>query len=62
MKEAWRLQKASLYERINPEEQFHVFMIYTGLEIPDFRSIQDAIEKAIKILQKEARKNVQLLS
>lgn len=50
-KEAWRLQKNELEEKVNASvKQLNVFFIYTGKELPDFAMVKDKVSVALKKL------------
>lgn len=52
-REAYRLQKASLYRVLeNKRRQLMVFFIYTGKDIPDFKTIKEKVELVLKKLEK----------
>ena len=50
LREAWRLNKAGLYTLIPDATQLHLFIIYTGPELPSFSEIESATRKAIRLL------------
>ena len=54
LREAWRLNKNSLYQAIPPEVQLHVFLIFTDVKMPAYESISEAVIKGIGRLSKEA--------
>lgn len=50
-REAWRLQKNELKEKLKAtNRQMSVFFIYTGKEMPDYKTIQDKVAVALKKL------------
>jgi ribonuclease P protein component len=55
MVEAWRLNKHSLISAIPPGAQLHVFLIFTGKEMPKYdqvlSSVKTGIEKLITIVK-----------
>jgi len=55
IKEAYRLEKAGLYEAINLPEghQLAIMLIYVSNELPDFNTIEKAIKKLISKLVTE---------
>jgi ribonuclease P protein component len=55
IKEAYRLQKAGLYEGINLQEghQLAIMLIYISNDIPEFNTIEKAIKKLISRLVTE---------
>lgn len=58
MREAWRLNKHSLYAAVPANMQLHVFLIHTGAEMPDFDTVKAAVLKGIAALQETAAKQV----
>lgn len=51
IREAWRLQKNELKEKIDSgNQQMNVFFIYTGKELPEFTVIKDKVAVALKKL------------
>ena len=60
IREAWRLQKNKLKQQLKEENsQLHVFFIFTGKEVPDYKLIA---EKTIIALQKLEQLSVQSTS
>ena len=58
-KEAWRLQKNELQEKIKiTGKQLHVFFIYTGKELPDFATVKDKVSAALKKLADKTDENI----
>jgi ribonuclease P protein component len=53
MREAWRLNKHSLYAAIPADTQLHLFIVYTEVTLPDFATIEATIVKGIERLQTE---------
>ena len=52
LREAYRLNKNTLYDALRTE-QLAIFVIYIGKELPEYRSIEVAMNKGLKkILQK----------
>jgi ribonuclease P protein component len=50
-REAWRLQKNELKEKTKAAQmQLNVFFIYTGKELPDFKTVKDKVAVALKKL------------
>ena len=50
-REAWRLQKNDLQEKINgSNKQLNLFFIYTGKELPDFTTVKEKVALALKKL------------
>lgn len=59
VREAWRLQKNELQEKIKiASKQLHVFFIYTGKELPDFATVKDKVDVALKKLADKTDENV----
>lgn len=57
IREAWRLQKNELQEKLKERNlQLHVFFIFTGKELPDYKLIA---EKTAVALQKLEQLSVQ---
>lgn len=57
IREAWRLQKNELQQKLKQEnKQLHVFFIFTGKEVPDYKLIA---EKTAVALQKLEQLSVQ---
>lgn len=53
IKEAYRLQKLSLKEKIKESDKsLSVFFIFTGKELPDFKVVKEKTEVALKKLVK----------
>ena len=60
IREAWRLQKNKLQQQLKEEnKQLHVFLIFTGKEVPDYKLIA---EKTTIALQKLEQLSVQSTS
>ena len=60
IREAWRLQKNKLQQQLKIENsQLHVFFIFTGKEVPDYKLIS---EKTTIALQKLEQLSVQSTS
>jgi ribonuclease P protein component len=53
MREAWRLNKHSLYAAIPADTQLHLFIVYTDTTLPDFVTIEAMLLKGIERLQTE---------
>ncbi len=53
LREAWRLQKAALYDAVAGGLQLHVFLLYTGKELPEAPTVQAAVARAIDWLKKQ---------
>ena len=59
VREAWRLQKNELKEKIKMTgRQLNVFFIYTGKELPDFATVKDKVDVALKKLADKTNENV----
>lgn len=50
IKEAWRLQKNSLEEKIPAEKKMPVFLVYTGREILPYQDLSEQVKKIIQKL------------
>ncbi len=60
IREAWRLQKHALQQQLKAEQkQLHVFFIFTGKEVPDYKWI---VEKTTAAIQKLEQLSVQSAS
>lgn len=58
-REAWRLQKIELKELVKAKsKQLNVFFIYTGKELPDFKTIKDKVAVALKKLAGKFDENI----
>jgi hypothetical protein len=53
LREAWRLNKPTLYQAIPPEVQLHIFLIFTDVKMPQYEAISDAVIKGMERLSKE---------
>lgn len=54
MREAYRLQKNELQTRLNEQKQsLHVFIMFTGNELPEYDLVFTKISNVIKRLIKE---------
>jgi ribonuclease P protein component len=52
-REAWRLQKAELHEKLKTiNTQMHVFLIYGGKDLPDYKKVYDKVGSILKKLEK----------
>ena len=57
-REAWRLQKNELKDNVRTAAKLlNVFFIYTGKELPDFKTIKDKVGVALKKLWKSTNEN-----
>ena len=53
MREAWRLQKNDLEAKLSGRQiKLTVFLIYTAIEMPDYKQVFDKMEAALKRLKK----------
>lgn len=53
LREAWRLQKNSLQEKLSSEQkQLAVFIVYTGKELPKFATVKDQMAVLLNKLAK----------
>jgi len=58
-REAWRLQKNELKEKTKAAQmQLNVFFIYTGKELPDFKTVKDKVAVALKKLADKIDENI----
>ena len=58
-REAWRLQKNELKELVKTQgKQLNVFFIYTGKDLPDFKTIKDKVAVALKKLGDKFDENI----
>jgi ribonuclease P protein component len=52
IREAWRLQKNELQQKLKQEnKQLHVFFIFTGKEVPDYKLISEKTGVALQKLE-----------
>lgn len=51
IREAWRLQKHSIYALVPPDQQLHLFFIFTDATLPGQPAIMAAVSKGISKLQ-----------
>lgn len=56
MREAYRLNKHLFYSRIQ-DQQFAVFFIYIGKELPKYSSIETALKKALQLIPKKSEES-----
>jgi len=47
MVESWRLNKHLIYPSLPPNRQMHLFIIFTGKEMPDYQTVLAAVIKGI---------------
>lgn len=51
LREAWRLQKESLYRELRTQQQIHLFLIFIGKEMLTFEQTQEVIRQLISQLR-----------
>ena len=53
MRESYRLQKNGLEDYLNSKNIFlYIFFIYTGKELPDYKSVSESFAESLAKLQK----------
>lgn len=52
MRESWRLQKPLLHAAVPAEKQLHVFLIFTGRELPDYATVFSTVQQGMERLQR----------
>jgi len=58
-REAWRLQKNEITKKAKEaQRQLNVFFIYTGKELPDFKTVKDKVAIALKKLADKIDENI----
>ena len=58
-REAWRLQKNEIRDKVKEtQRQLNVFFIYTGKELPDFKTVKDKVAIALKKLADKIDENI----
>jgi ribonuclease P protein component len=58
LREAWRLQKNSLQEKLSAEQkQLAVFIIYTGKEMPPSSKVHEGVAVILNKLEKRLNEN-----
>jgi len=58
-REAWRLQKNEIAKKAKEaQRQLNVFFIYTGKELPDFKTVKDKVAIALKKLGDKIDENI----
>ena len=58
-REAWRLQKNEIRDKVKEaHRQLNVFFIYTGKELPDFKTVKDKVAIALKKLADKIDENI----
>lgn len=62
LREAWRHRKFEVYEHIPAHLQLHLFIIFTGKEIPDLTICKKAMSKIVTNLQAIQYKDNELAS
>lgn len=50
LREAWRLQKHSLYPNIPANSQLHLFFIFTDTQLPQYAIVEKCMQQAIQKL------------
>ncbi len=55
MREAWRLQKQTLYDVVPADKQLHLFLVFTGKELVEYPVVFDAVSKGIEGLKTSPR-------
>ena len=45
MAEAWRLNKQTFYATVPPEQQLHLFIIFTDAVMPEYETVKVALVK-----------------
>ena len=58
-REAWRLQKNEIAKKAKEaQRKLNVFFIYTGKELPDFKTVKDTVAIALKKLADKIDENI----
>jgi ribonuclease P protein component len=58
-REAWRTQNVQLKEKLQENEKhLNIFFIYTGKELPDFKTVKDKVAVALKKLLQKIDENI----
>jgi ribonuclease P protein component len=58
-REAWRLQKNEIAKKAKEaQRKLNVFFIYTGKELPDFKTVKDKVAIALKKLADKIDENI----
>ena len=58
-REAWRLQKNEISKKAKEtQRQLNVFFIYTGRELPDFKTVKEKVAIALKKLADKIDENI----
>lgn len=57
LREAWRLNKHTLYAAISPENHLHIFLIFTDNKLPDIQTAHATIIKGIEKLAEKLSSN-----
>jgi ribonuclease P protein component len=47
LRESYRLKKPLLFEQVDPTQRFHLAILFTGIEMPDFAQIQKSLDGAL---------------
>jgi ribonuclease P protein component len=53
IRESWRVQKHELTPALLPDQQIHLFFIFTGKDMPVHADIYKSVQKAIATLRKK---------
>lgn len=51
MFESWRVNKSEIYSYLPSELQMHLFIVFTGTELPNYESVNKAVLNGIAILK-----------
>jgi ribonuclease P protein component len=57
LREAWRLNKHSLYETIPANKQLHIFLVFNDKELPEYNIVLEAVIKGIEKLKEVTGNN-----
>jgi len=52
LREAWRLQKETLYAAVGDGQQLHIFIIFTADKLPALPEVMEAVGRAVEKLSK----------
>ena len=59
IREAWRTQNAQLKEKLQVNKKhLNIFFIYTGKELPDFKTVKAKVDVALKKLLQKIDENI----
>ncbi len=53
LREAWRLAKPDFLPHLPADGQLHLFIVFTGKELPTFLEVQAALQKGLGKILKE---------